>query len=307
MIKTGIMNFAVAAFMWVVDMSSLIRDTGRQIDFDYIASLQGANQYKRGAFQVKLAEAVDIGETAVTVDELPEALTRGDVLDFGTVASVVVTVGAAGASAAATSVPVDALSGPIPSGSVIHLGTNKFITTNAAAIAGATSLTTLAIPTALVDNDTGTYQGGNKVLVLAADALKGATAITVESPQYAIVDDSIAYATSRLYSGQNRDAIVIPESTICTEVNATTNRKIIPLALHPDGVGVTGAVMVLLTNAKSDSKTDSLTGYGVTYGGILNENYMADAINNGGTLPAGWKTLLGARYIWKIARDSRSS
>jgi hypothetical protein len=54
---------------------------------------------------------------------------------------------------------VDALSGPIPSGTVLNFGTNKFARLTAAAAAGATSLTVAAIPTALVDNDTATYAG----------------------------------------------------------------------------------------------------------------------------------------------------
>lgn len=91
-----------------------------------------------------------------------------DAAQFNDTDAVVVTVGAAGASAAATSVPVDALSGPIPSGTTLHFGTDKFATLSAAAAAGATSLDTLAIPTALVDNDTATYEGvGTSVTVLS--------------------------------------------------------------------------------------------------------------------------------------------
>lgn len=87
---------------------------------------------------------------------------------FNDTDAVVVTVGAAGASAAATSVPVDALSGSIPSGTTLHFGTNKFATLSAAAAADDTSLTTLAIPTALVDNDTATYEGvGTSTTVLS--------------------------------------------------------------------------------------------------------------------------------------------
>lgn len=82
-----------------------------------------------------------------------------DASAFNATDAVVVTVGAAGALAAATAVPVDALSGPIPSGTTLHFGTDKYATLSAAAAAGATSLTTLAIPTALVDNDTATYAG----------------------------------------------------------------------------------------------------------------------------------------------------
>jgi hypothetical protein len=79
--------------------------------------------------------------------------------------AVVVTVGAAGAAGGATAVPVDALSGPIPSGTTLHFGTNKYATLSADAAAGATSLATLAIPTALVDNDTATYAGTERATV----------------------------------------------------------------------------------------------------------------------------------------------
>lgn len=73
--------------------------------------------------------------------------------------AVFVDVGAAGALAAATTVPVAALSGPIPNGTTIKLGTNKYMTLNAAAAAGATSLTVLPLVQALVDADTGWYEG----------------------------------------------------------------------------------------------------------------------------------------------------
>jgi hypothetical protein len=91
-------------------------------------------------------------------------------------APVVVNVGAAGASASAVSVPCDALvcdgkaTGEvcIPNGTVIWFSAGKFIKLNADAVVGATSLTTLAIPTALVDADVATYPGapgsGDKVL-----------------------------------------------------------------------------------------------------------------------------------------------
>lgn len=71
--------------------------------------------------------------------------------------AVKVVVGVAGALAAATSVPVAALSAAIPSGTLIDFGTNKFAKLSAPAAAGATSLTTVAIPTALVSGDMGYY------------------------------------------------------------------------------------------------------------------------------------------------------
>jgi hypothetical protein len=82
-----------------------------------------------------------------------------DAAQFTQTDAVVVTVGAAGAAIDAVSVPVDALSGPIPSGTVLDFGGKKFARLTAAAAAGAVTLTTAALATALVDNDTATYPG----------------------------------------------------------------------------------------------------------------------------------------------------
>lgn len=73
--------------------------------------------------------------------------------------SVVVVVGAAGAAGGATSVPVAALSGAIPNGTVLDFGTTKYARLTAAAAAGATTLTVAALPTALVSTDTARYAG----------------------------------------------------------------------------------------------------------------------------------------------------
>lgn len=90
--------------------------------------------------------------------------------------AVVVDVGAAGAAAAAVAVPVNALTGPIPNGTVLWFSANKFIKLNAAAAAGAVSLTTLAIPTALVDADVTTYPGAeNGVKYIPSGKIVGRT------------------------------------------------------------------------------------------------------------------------------------
>ncbi len=74
--------------------------------------------------------------------------------------AVTATVGVAGAAAAATSVPVAALSGAIPSGTLLDFtGTGKFALLTAAAAAGATTLTVQALPQALVSGDVATYAG----------------------------------------------------------------------------------------------------------------------------------------------------
>lgn len=93
----------------------------------------------------------------------------GVVLDpaqFRQTDAVVVVVGAAGALANATSVPVDALSGPIPSGTVLDFGGKKFARLSAAAAEGATTLAVDALATALVDNDTATYTGATDDIAL---------------------------------------------------------------------------------------------------------------------------------------------
>lgn len=82
-------------------------------------------------------------------------------------AAVVVALSAS-ALAAATSISFAALSGPIPSGTVLDFGTNKFARTTAAAAAAATSVAVAALPTALAGSESATFAGtagtGSKVL-----------------------------------------------------------------------------------------------------------------------------------------------
>lgn len=73
--------------------------------------------------------------------------------------AVVVDVGAAGAAQFATTVPVGALSGPIPAGAVVTFNAGKMLRLAVAAAAAATSLTTDPIPLALVDADVSSYTG----------------------------------------------------------------------------------------------------------------------------------------------------
>lgn len=79
--------------------------------------------------------------------------------------SVNVVVGAAGAAGNATSVPVDALSGPVPSGTTLHFGSKKFATLTADADEGDTAITVEALPTALVDNDAAIYPGTKEISI----------------------------------------------------------------------------------------------------------------------------------------------
>ncbi len=89
---------------------------------------------------------------------------RLDAAQFRTLDAVVVTAGAA--AAGATALPVTALSGPLPVGTVLDFGTNKFARLTVAAIAGATSLTVAALPTAFAGGELATYPGtGLKTVV----------------------------------------------------------------------------------------------------------------------------------------------
>jgi hypothetical protein len=89
-------------------------------------------------------------------------------LEYSAVAPVVVVVGVAGAALAATTVPVAALSGAIPSGTVLNFGGAKLATLSSPAAAGATSLTVSALPAALVSGDTVTYALWTKISELTS-------------------------------------------------------------------------------------------------------------------------------------------
>lgn len=85
--------------------------------------------------------------------------------------AVVVNVGAAGALAGAVAVPVDALTGPIPNGTVLYFGGEKIAKLTAAAALGAVALAVEALPNALVDADVTTYVGVAKKRILSGTAL----------------------------------------------------------------------------------------------------------------------------------------
>lgn len=82
-----------------------------------------------------------------------------DASQFNSDDAVVVDVGAAGAAQNAVSIPVTALSGPIPNGTILSWSATKFAKLTAAAAKGAVTLTVAAIPVALVDADVTTYPG----------------------------------------------------------------------------------------------------------------------------------------------------
>lgn len=86
----------------------------------------------------------------------------------------VVTVGTGGAAAAATTVPVVALTKSMPAGTVIEFGTRiKIATLTASAAVGATSLTVSALPAALTAGDIGYSGYGPRLYGLEAQMIGG--------------------------------------------------------------------------------------------------------------------------------------
>ena len=83
---------------------------------------------------------------------------RLDAAQFYNTDAVLVTVGSS-ASAGATSITVTALTGAIPSGTVLDFGGAKFARLTANAAAAATTLTVAALPTALAGAETARYLG----------------------------------------------------------------------------------------------------------------------------------------------------
>lgn len=88
---------------------------------------------------------------------------------------VTVVIGAAGAAANDTSIPVDALTGAVPDNFLLDFGGKKFARVNGAAAAAAVTITVDAIPTALVDNDAAIYPGIVKPKTVPSGTLIGRT------------------------------------------------------------------------------------------------------------------------------------
>lgn len=270
---------------------------GGQIDWSRLP----ADSYNVGKFQVKLGEAVSIGETDIVVDALLHALKKGAVLDFGSESSVVVTL-SGNEAIGQTTLSVNALSGALPAGAVLDFGTGENIVKLAsAAAAGAVTIDiTEALTVALESGDSATYQGGDKILRLAADADEGATSITTEPAEFAIDDDSTAYAD---YTNASDGRRIDAGTVMCR----TSAGKMIPRAVG-SGSGTEVATEILRSDAFENSPVAAKSGYGSIEGGKMYENLMPDA-DTDGNIPAGYKTELntaGCTFTYTDWRDSRS-
>ena len=117
-----------------------------------------------------------------------------------------VVVGAAGAAASATSVPVTALTYAIKSGTTLDFGGAKFARLTADAAAGATSLTVAAIPTALVSGDTATVAGSGAKKLPAGTAVGDLLSSGKLSPRVASTNPAIGFLETDAVEGSETAA-----------------------------------------------------------------------------------------------------
>lgn len=267
---------------FLVDRDAVVLDSGRQIDWDLVDS----DQYGHGAVGIQLNGAVAKGATSITVDPLPFDIPEGIELDFGGISSVVVTFPTATA-ADATSVPVTALLGPIPSGAILYTGDAKeFIRLTAPAVIGAVSLTVEALGNALEGGEVATYQGGRKLVRTTAGSNAGGLTLAIAEAPFAIADNSIAYLAGMTDHLAGR---YLPAGT-CVALMA--DGSVIPRS------AVTGsetAIGFLVTNANENSPTDAATGYGVLRSASVYENLLPEAVGAPKVINSAWKTELLAR------------
>lgn len=141
---------------------------------------------------------------------------------FNHLTPVTVDVGAAGASAGATSVPCNALSGPIPTGAILDFGTTKFAVLTADAATGATSLTVRAIPTALVDADVTTYTGpSNVTLAIRRVHISQEVSETSEQKAFRVIRRTIR-GTSGNAVTPAKTSLGDPAASFCAQRNVLT-------------------------------------------------------------------------------------
>lgn len=282
---------------FAVDPGSLVRNTGRQIDWDYVT-----DAYRSTRAIVQANGAAAAGATAITVDALPVPVYAGTILNFGTYAPVTVTLADASVTAGDTSVTVAALSGPIPAGTYLDFsgGTNAQVARlSAAAILGATTLTVYPLDGTIANGTTALFPGGTIQARVTANAALAATSLTVDELQFAVPDD--AQAT---IGGTGTRSI--PAGTVIAEL---TSGKVVPRAIRPGAETATG---ILETNAVENDRSAALSGYGVIIGGALYENLLPDATGTPAVLPTAYKTELqtagvGTGFAFFQYGDTRGS
>lgn len=275
---------------FVVDRSSLVRDTGRQIDWDLLDG-----RYVHNAQTISVAANADIDDTTLEVDPLPVKVPAGTILDFGLRAAVTVTL-SGNEAIGQTDIGINALSAPLRSGTILKSGAGEFMQLAADAEAGAVSLTVEALEVAWESGDTATAPAVQQLVYVTEDAEVGDEELTVKALDFWINDGATAVIGS---AGAGR---FIKAGTV---MDLLSSGKIVPSAL---GTGGVTAIGILATNAEEDSRTDALTGYGLFRSGIFYENLLPEA--NPTTIDSNWKTELlarGGHWQWDQYSDNTVS
>lgn len=123
---------------------------------------------------------------------------------------------------------------------------------------------------------------------LTADAAAGATSIAVEALVTAVEAGDKAYT-----GGSGGKAVPAGE-----EMDLLASGKIVPSSLGTAGVTCYG---LLMTRADEDSRSDSITGYGVITQGQIYENLLPNATGSPKEISSTHKTELAARggaWMW---------
>lgn len=270
-------NYYTGRAPFILSPKSIIRDTGRQIDWDQVPE-----KYRSSAVKVTVNGAHAAGVESVTVDALPGAIPKNAILDFGVWEDVTVTVSDGSITGGDTTLGVAALSGPIPKGAYLEFSGGGYAVLDAAAAAGATSLTVepLAAGAGLPgDTETATFQGGQKIAKLTAAAVAGATSITVEDLALPLEDDDEAH-----YYGTG--AKTIQAGTVMAELSTG---KIVPRADRP---GSETATCILENTCVEDERSDALSGHGCIIGGVLFENLLPEATGSPAVIDSTFKSEL---------------
>lgn len=288
---------------FIADPASIIRNTGRQIDWEQVSPTRQTGT----AYTVQTNDAdATTGDTALTVDALLVALPKGAILDFGTLAAdaYTVTVGGTPTAEGGTSLGVVALPVAIPAGTVLDFGLHSvdsvamIATVAADAAAGATSLTIVATGHQIQAAATADFPGAAQRMIakLSAAAAAGATALTVYPLNGPIPDNSTASYIPN--PGKKK----IPAGTIMAELSSG---KIIPRA---DVTASETSTCILLSGANEGSEAAAETGFGCLVGGVLYKNILPDAAESG------FATWIGelngtsvGQYVWQTYADDSGS
>lgn len=199
------------------------------------AQLSAIGFYAEDSFVVTVGSAgAAKAATTVPVTALSKPLPSGAKLVFDDLAGVVVEVEGA-VSAAATTIPLaTATTGKIPDNTLLDFGGTKFARVNGAMAAGVTSLTVDAIPTALADGNTATYPGATRQVVLSAPAPAGSTSLTVQA-----LPEALSAAETARYEGDGTKKKVVPSGTLLART----------LAQETAGIGFRQAIVADASDA----------------------------------------------------------